>query len=143
MNVLVILLTSYLTYIVYFVVSAEFSFSNSIATRDALFSFPQFWLAIFLISSMTFLYDLALNFISLNFFDEPNNLLRRYVHNKRNNTVEQNLELEEKYEKMISEYDIKMRNLYKVERVRMPKLLPLDQKAETLCHKNIDLIFNL
>jgi hypothetical protein len=48
-------------------------------TQLALLSFPQFYLVILLISSITFLYDMGKNFIVVNYIDEPVTLLRRYL----------------------------------------------------------------
>ena len=55
------------------------SFSKSQATIFSLFTFPQYYLTIFLISTMCLLYDIGVNFVSLNFNDTPTNLLRKYV----------------------------------------------------------------
>lgn len=79
MNTLGIFLTSYLTYFAYFVVSSYFQYSMSMATLQILFTFPQFYLCIFLISSMGFLFDKACNFFKINFYDEPVTLLSRYL----------------------------------------------------------------
>ena len=78
-NALVIIITSYGSYIGYFFFSSQFDFSKSMATKDSLFTFPQFYLVIFITSSMTFLYDMGKNFILVNYFDEPATLLRRYL----------------------------------------------------------------
>jgi hypothetical protein len=76
---LIIFLTSYLTYFAYFLFSSVMDFSKSQATIFALFSFPQFYLTIFLVSTMCLLYDLGISFISINFKDLPTNLLRKYI----------------------------------------------------------------
>ena len=77
LNVLATGILSYGVYFAYFFVSSGLSFSKSEATRESLTSFPQFYLVIFLVSSMTLLFDLATNFFVLNFVDEPTNLLKR------------------------------------------------------------------
>ena len=58
------------------------SYSKTIATIGALLSFPQFYLGIFLLSSITFLLDLMISSYNLNFIDEPVNLLRRFANVK-------------------------------------------------------------
>jgi hypothetical protein len=45
----------------------------------SLFTFPQFYLLIFLTSSISFLLDMAVNFIKVNYYDEPITLLRRHL----------------------------------------------------------------
>ena len=56
------------------------SYSKSQGTMFALFTFPHYYLTIFLVSCMCLLYDLAVSFINLNFNDYPTNLLRKYVY---------------------------------------------------------------
>lgn len=65
-------------------ISAEFLYSKSVATRDSLLRSPQFYLVIFITSGVAFLFDLAKNTILLNYYDEPVTLLRRYLVVKSN-----------------------------------------------------------
>lgn len=81
----IIILTSYLVYFLYLVVSSYLSFSKTYSTVTALLSFPQFYLSIFLISTITFLIDLIMYSYNHNFIDEPVNLLRRFAKVKSGN----------------------------------------------------------
>lgn len=77
-NFVVILVTSYMSYIAYFFISALYSFSKSQATAFNLIKNPQFYLAIFLISGIIFLYELARIYLRLNIIDDPINLIKKY-----------------------------------------------------------------
>ena len=78
-NILVLLITSYCSYIGYFIFSAHFNYSQSEATMQELVKFPQFYLSIFLVSSICFLADLGYSYFDLDFIDTPPNLLRKYI----------------------------------------------------------------
>ena len=78
-NIWITILTSYFIYLFYLVISSYIEFSKTYSTIGTLLSFPQFYLGIFLISSITFLFDLMLSSYNLNFIDEPVNLLRRFA----------------------------------------------------------------
>ena len=75
----IIILTSYLVYLLYLIIASYISFSKTLATLAALFSFPQFYLGIFLMSSITFLVDLLISAVEYNYVDIPVSLIRRFV----------------------------------------------------------------
>ena len=75
---MVILVTSYMSYIAYFFISSLYSFSKSQATAFNLIKNPQFYLAIFLVSGIIFLYELARIYLRLNIIDDPINLIKKY-----------------------------------------------------------------
>jgi len=79
-NFFVLSITSYGSYVAYYFFASQFSYSKSQATQFTLLTFPQFYLIIFLISSLTFLYDISKNFIKINFSIEPATLLRKYLY---------------------------------------------------------------
>ncbi len=78
-NTWIIIITSYLSYLLYLIVSSYISFSKTYATISILLTFPQFYLGIFIISSIAFLADLLIITYNHNFDDVPVNLLRRFT----------------------------------------------------------------
>lgn len=76
---LTLVLTSYLLYISYFVFSSYFEYSKSQGTMHELVKFPHFYLLIFLIFSLSFLFELAMLAYEIFFVSEPPNLLRTYI----------------------------------------------------------------
>ncbi len=78
-NTWIIIITSYLSYLLYLIVSSYISFSKTYATISILLTFPQFYLGIFIISSISFLADLLIITYNHNFDDVPVNLLRRFT----------------------------------------------------------------
>jgi hypothetical protein len=78
-NTWIIIISSYLCYFLYLIIASYIGFSKTFATIGVLLSFPQFYLGIFLISSLTFLFDILTAAINHNFVDVPVNLIRRFA----------------------------------------------------------------
>ena len=81
-NFWILVLTSYLTYLLYLIIASYISISNTYSTIASLLSYAHFYLSIILISSITFLFDLMITSFYHNFVDEPVSLLRRFVNVK-------------------------------------------------------------
>jgi len=78
-NILIMIITGWVSYLLYLVVSSFFSFSVSMGTLNIMVSQPVFWMIIFLLCSAVILLEIGMNFIFINFFDYPPNLIRRFV----------------------------------------------------------------
>jgi hypothetical protein len=119
-NFFVIGFLSFGIYFAYFFIAANFSFSKSIGTVSTLVSFQQFYLVILLICSMTFLFDLGLSFIMLHFRDIPSYIMQRYIIDAKKTS-----DLNGKNfvtQKQVIEFNERVRNSYKVERVFIPEI---------------------
>lgn len=76
---LTLVLTSYILYLSYFVFSSYFEYSKSQGTMHELVKFPHFYLLLFLIFSMSLLFELAVLSYEIFFVPEPTNLIRTYI----------------------------------------------------------------
>ena len=112
-NWVIIIVTSYGLYILYFCVSSYFSFSLSRNVMKVIFKYPHFYLVVFLSMHVAFIYDVAMNFIYTNLLTNPINLLRRYVNRK---DLYSNKECEDLIRKEIIAFDVRMREQFKVTR---------------------------
>jgi hypothetical protein len=66
------------SYIGYVVFSNYFDYSKSMGMISGLVVFPQFYLSVFLISSIQFLIDFGMSFVDFEFSENPVTYLRRY-----------------------------------------------------------------
>lgn len=76
-NILFILLSvgSYIGYVVF---SNYFDYSKSMGMLSGLVVFPQFYLSVFLISSIQFLIDFGISSVEHQFSEDPVSYLRKY-----------------------------------------------------------------
>ena len=72
------IILSVLAYIAYVVFSNYFDYSKSMGMLYGLVVFPQFYLAMILVSMVQFLVDLGLAYITFEFSDDPVSYLRKY-----------------------------------------------------------------
>ena len=112
-NWVIIIVTSYGLYMLYFCVSSYFSFSLSRNVMKVIFKYPHFYLVVFLSMHVAFIYDVAMNFIYTNLISNPINLLRRYVNRK---DLYSNKECEDLIREEIIAFDVRMREQFKVTR---------------------------
>jgi hypothetical protein len=72
--------TSYGLYVLYFCVSSFFSFSMSRNVAFVIFKYPHFYLVVFVLMHVEFVFDVAVNHFTLNYMETPVSLLRKYVY---------------------------------------------------------------
>ena len=72
--------TSYGLYVLYFCVSSFFSFSMSRNVAFVIFKYPQFYLVVFVLMHAEFVFDVAVNHFTLNYAETPVSMLRKYVY---------------------------------------------------------------
>ena len=75
-----------------------------------IFKYPNFYLVLFLTIHIEFIF---LFYYSFNFIDNPVNLLRKYINDKSLN----NEKNEEIIDRKIKEFDVRMREVFKVQRI--------------------------
>ena len=78
-NILMISISSYLSYIGYIIFGSYFDYSTSQATLHELIYFPHFYLVIFLISSLSLIYNLAIETWEIEFSNKPSSRIRKYI----------------------------------------------------------------
>ena len=112
-NWIIIFVTSYGLYFLFFYVSSLFSFFKSMNVAKVIFKYPNFYLILFLTVHIEFIFDLFYYSFHLNFIDNPVNLLRKYINDKSLN----NEKNEEIIDRKIKEFDVRMREVFKVQRI--------------------------
>ena len=112
-NWIIIFATSYVLYFLFFYVSSLFSFFKSMNVAKVIFKYPNFYLILFLTVHIEFIFDLFYYSFHLNFIDNPVNLLRKYINDKSLN----NEKNEEIIDRKIKEFDVRMREVFKVQRI--------------------------
>ncbi len=84
LNTLIIVITSYILYILYLVVYGYLDFGDSYGTFPILIKLPGFYLVLFFLSFAMMLLELAINFIYINLMSLPHNLIRIFVSVRKN-----------------------------------------------------------
>ena len=74
----ILVLTSYGAYILYFCISSLFSFSKSIYVLYSILKYPQFYLIVFLTVHIGYVFNLVRGYFNFQFEKTPVNLLRDY-----------------------------------------------------------------
>ena len=78
-----------------------------------IFKYPNFYLVLFITIHIEFIFDFAYYSCTFNFYDNPNNLLRKYVNDKNL----KNESMENIIDQKIKNFDVNMREVFKVQRV--------------------------
>ena len=113
LNWFIIFVTSYGLYFLFFYISSLFSYFNSMNVAKVIFKYPNFYLVLFITIHIEFIFDFAYYSCIFHFYDNPNNLLRKYVNDKNL----KNESMENIIDQKIKNFDVNMREVFKVQRV--------------------------
>jgi len=119
-NIWIIIITSYVVYILYMYVSSQLTYSNTYSSVEMMFSFSQYYLSVFLIGFISFLSELFIASYLFNFEDNSVTFMKRFIHEADEIPAEEIINTAVETSKKIIEYDDMMRPLYKVKRVVIP-----------------------
>jgi hypothetical protein len=78
-----------------------------------IFKYPNFYFVLFITIHIEFIFDFVYYSFTFNFYDNPINLLRKYV----NDSKMKNEKMEDFIDEKIKNFDVNMREVFKVQRV--------------------------
>ena len=113
LNWFIIFVTSYGLFFLFFYISSLFSYFNSVNVAKVIFKYPNFYFVLFITIHIEFIFDFVYYSFTFNFYDNPINLLRKYV----NDSKMKNEKMEDFIDEKIKNFDVNMREVFKVQRV--------------------------